>query len=346
MIAAEILGLLSRYVGANNDPYERLSLVCERLLKSSDDRAKDLVTFRVQPDENGLGHITLSRNYVSILGSYIQSQTDSSGIVSCWGLPLSVQSPWYDFVPGSWGIAYGPWPPGIVPINGFFTTFASWTDAVRIRFKFATSAEVGDKIIVRGVLNGEPVYSTDSQCNWIEGIEVPYTGVTVTTTLTIDREPYAILKPKTNGRVSMYTVDSDNVETLVAIYDPGETFPQWRRYRVLTCPRNSDNSITTTFTCVCKRAFVLITGPNDVVYPSNFGAISWGLKAMLKEDSDDGTRAAEYWQNAKDLLANESEDDAAYQDGSVQVQDDHGMGQMDDDAYAGTGMWWPYNGGF
>lgn len=316
MIALELKNFFNRYAGANNDFYERLSLVTERLLKASNTRAKDVVNFAVYPDANNQGFITLPAAYTNVLGAIVDFQ-------SIYGYPIPIQNDWYGFIRGGTGVHPVSWMDGMVPLPGFFTTFATWSSALKLRFKLATT-ETEDKIIVRGRLSGVPVYSTDSQGNWIEGIEVAYSNATVTTTQKFDEPPYAILKPVTLGVVSMFTVDDSGTETAVGIYYPSETYPQYRRYKVPVCPNLLGSP--TLFTCVCKRAFTIIRNDTDEVFPSNLGAIRHGLKALQYEDSDDDIRAERSWAKAESLLAKESDDDTgAGAEGKVPVDDDFGM---------------------
>ena len=150
--AGEILSVLGRYVGQNNDPFQRLSLVCERLLKASNTHCKDTVLFQVYPDATNSGFITLPRIYTNILGA---DQMWSNGTCTI-GRPLKIQNSWYGVLHGGTGVHSGPWQDGVVPVPGFSTTFATWSTPMRLQFSFDTTNETAGKIIVKGTLTGVP----------------------------------------------------------------------------------------------------------------------------------------------------------------------------------------------
>lgn len=232
LTALSAKNLLSAYAGANLDFYTRLSLVLERLLKSNNGRgSKQLTSFTVYSDVNGNSVITLPRELNTVLAGVFVTNDASTRFC---GRPLPIHNSWYQYMTGGPGLETSLRADSFLELPGRYTTFVDWTTALLLRFKFEQSETAG-KIIVRGTLAGDRIYSTDGS-NWIDGVAVSYTGnTTVTTTQLFDLPPTAIIKPTTKGRVSMYTVDSDGVETLVAVYDPTETLPAWRRYQVPAC---------------------------------------------------------------------------------------------------------------
>jgi hypothetical protein len=224
----ELKPFVTDYIGANNNVNDRIGLACFRLLQRNDESADEPVEFQVAADENGEGFITLPRKYDAIRATVIGSKR------SGWALPM--RNFWYQSIPGGTGIQRGSDSMrGVIPLAGRYTTIFDWNVPLQLRFKFEQSETAG-KIIVRGTLIGSKIYSLDSS-TWIEGVAVPYSGTSdVTTTQLFDAPPYSILKPVTKGRVSMYTVDGDGIELFVGSYDPTETNPAWRRYKVPVCP--------------------------------------------------------------------------------------------------------------
>lgn len=320
---AEVRTLLSRYAGANNDFEDRLNLARARLMKSGNWRdTKAKVIFNVYPDANNAAVVTLPKSLNTILaGVYLNSVTGGS----C-GYPLPVRNSWYAFSSGGPGYAGNSlyrWSVGFEPEEGWFTTFSDWTTAKFVRLKFATTETNPSQFYVRGNLNGQPVY-TGTGAAMIEGEKLTYTGATVTSASQFDEPPYEFVKPATNGRVSMYTWDG-TTETLVAIYDPTETVPQWRRYRVPGCSQWTEAD-PGQFLTICKRAYVPVTSDQDEVIPGNIGALTFGLDALLSEDARDYARAKQLWADAKELLTEEvSDDTGAGAEGAVQVADDFAM---------------------
>jgi hypothetical protein len=226
VIRAEALDYL--VFPANVDQSKYLNMALESLMRGYDgDAVRDSVTFVVQPDENGEGFITVPRRWVAIRGIVA-----GEGI----GFPLQVRNPWYESTPGGVGMRRGSdGMRGVIPLQGRFTTFSKWNIPLYLRFKFEQAEDVGT-IIVRGKLVGQPIWSTAGGTS-TEGENVSFGAAdTVTTTNVFDEPPYQIIKPVTKGRVSMYTVDDAGTETLVAVYEPTERSPRWRRYKVPILP--------------------------------------------------------------------------------------------------------------
>lgn len=312
----EARDVLAPYAGANQDFATRLNLVRERYLKSGNwTGTKRRIIFNVFPDADGNSVITTPPIVNTILGGDLCQQR------------LQIFNDWYHISAGlslspRYSLCVGD---GIIPIEGRFTTFKDWTDAVKLRLKFETTETPGLKFQIKGKLDDSDVYTLDGTI-WREGetITIPTPSATVTGTSDFDQPPYAVLQPRTNGRVSMYTWDGAT-ETLVASYDPGERNPSFRRYLVpsLATWTEADPGQLVT---VCKLAYVPIWNENDEVYPSNIGALRLGLEALQREDTQDMTRANALWAQGRGLLAEESEDDTGAGTMSrVQVEDTFDM---------------------
>lgn len=325
---AETRTLLSRYAGANNTFVDRLNLAVQRLMQSGNWRfTKERVTFSVFLDAQNRAVITLPKKYVTILGGVYLQTCNSDGTLYGW--PLATRNSWYSFTqngPGYITDSRYNWQSGFNPEEGWFTTFRDWTTPMFLRLKFAATEANGSIFNIRGNLNGQPIY-TGVAANTIQGENLTTAGATtLTTSSQFSEPPYEVSKPITYGRVSMYTWDGVT-ETLVATYDPTETLPKWRRYKVPGCT-NWTEADPGQFLTICKRGYVPVSNDNDEVIPGNLGALRFGLDALLKEDAQDFTRAKTLWQDAKELLTNEVDDDTgAGAQGSVQVVDTFGLNE-------------------
>lgn len=334
---------LSRYAGHSNDFTERLNLVTERLMKAGDWRStKDTVLFQVHIDDQNRAFITLPAKYNTVLGAVLlHTRNTGTDLLRRCGYPMQMRDEWFSYLPEGVGFTDGGknfWGQGFVPEVDRFTTFKNFYAAVYLRFKFAATEANGGIINVRGKHLGQPVY-TGTGSNTVEGENLTIAGATtLTTTSLFDEIPYSVVKPVTYGAVSMYTWDG-TTETLVARYDPQETVPQWRRYRIPACTQWTEAEPGQYLT-VCKREWMTISNDNDPVVPGNIGALRFGLQALLKEDAEDYQRAEEMWQKAEQLLANESQDDTgAGADTPVRMADSWGLG-----AGLGSGFGWDGNG--
>jgi hypothetical protein len=229
---------LSRYGGAGNSFVDRLNFVIARLLPEVNSKGTKVpARFAVYTDNDGNSVVTLPRELESILAGAWQSPVQNAvpGTFFC-GRPLPVRNDWFEFTTSGPGDHVGSdTRRGIIPLNGRFTTFADWNTPLLLRVKLEQT-EVAGKIILRGMVGGQKVYSTDSGNNWIEGVELLFTNATVTTTQFFDSPPYEIVKTITKGRVQLYTVDTNAIETLVGYYEPQETNPSYQRYAVPRCP--------------------------------------------------------------------------------------------------------------
>lgn len=234
---AEARALLSRYCGNGNSVSGRINLATARLLPEGNFKGTKVpAQFAVYRDERGNRFVTLPRELESILAGAYQAPTpDTQGPNWYWcGQPIPIRNSWYQYSASGPGNYVGSdWQRGIIPMEGRFTTFCEWSTPMRLRIKLEQT-EVAGNILIRGELDGEKIYTQDGS-NWIEGVSVNFTNATVTTTELFDRSPYEVVKTVTKGRVRLYMVDNDDVETLVAFYDPSETNPSYIRYIVPVC---------------------------------------------------------------------------------------------------------------
>lgn len=333
---------LARYVGVNNSATERINFACERLMKAMNARStKETVLFRVYPDDLGRGFISLPRQYNTIIaGVLLRSNEDG---LRC-GVPLPVQTDWYSFLetgPGFTDNARFNWGNGFIPEVDRYTTFKNWTTPKYLRLKFATAQAAGTYNI-RGKNELDEVIYTGTGVSMIEGENLVTSGAsTLTTTSQFIEPPYALLKPESYGPVKLYTWDG-SVEELVGIYDPLETVPTLRRYRIPVCTDWTEDN-PGMYLAVCKREWVPIGNANDRVIPGNIGALRFGLNALLSEDSQDFARAEEQWQKAYDLLAKEEADDTGDATHTpVQVADTFMLGNGNYGGWGGNGYWGNY----
>lgn len=235
---AEARTFLSRYAGQGNSFTERINFAIARLLPEVDAKGTTVpAQFAVYKDDRGNRYITLPRELESILAGAYQAPTpDLQGPNWFWcGQPIPIRNNWYQYsASGPGNYAGSDWQRGIIPMQGRFTTFCEWTEPSSLRIKLEQT-EVAGSILIRGEIDGEKIYTTDPNNNWIEGELLNFTNATVTSTKLFDRSPYEIVKSVTKGRVRMYMVDADDNETLVAFYDPDETNPSYLRYVVPVC---------------------------------------------------------------------------------------------------------------
>lgn len=251
----------------------KLNQVIDRFRKAgySD---KQAVALTIYTDNCGNYVITLPRGLNSVLAAVPNDP-------NCFSNGLTTRSDWFEYLPNGHGLSTCN-NRDIIAMPGRFCTFQDWSTPMLLRFKFEATEEAGT-ILIRGTYNGDEVYSLYSS-DWIKGEKVAFTGTTtVTSTKYFDSENLQVIKPVTLGRVTMYAVDLNNVEALVASYDPNETVPNWRRYKV---PQPSD-AVPLSSTNIPQSQFytkdeidsmfadagtiaVSSTGTHDLVYAAYF----------------------------------------------------------------------------
>lgn len=90
----------------------------------------------------------------------------------------------------------------------------------------------------------------------------------------------------TQNAIQLYSVDTTTTEaTLIAVYAPGETIPEYRQYAVSGA---SDGHLVR---ALCKLKLVIPFTDTDQVIPANMGAIKLGLMSIQYEDKNDPERA-------------------------------------------------------
>jgi len=213
--------------------------------------------------------------------------------------PLPIRNGWFEFVangPGQLLVDDEDLISEVVDMGDNFVCIRepSDVDAAGCRLKFYTDAsstqEVESVIIeVYGLNAAGDEIRTSVGTTRRSGEQVTLTAAAgnVTTaqsfaTLT------QVVKPNTNGVVTVYAIDpDDSSETLIARYEPSEYLPQYRRYKV---PKAPDNSDTYSPLVLAKRRFVAAVQMNDPLDIDNFNALSNAIDAVVYRDRSDTAR--------------------------------------------------------
>lgn len=228
---------------------------------------------------------------------------------------VPIRNQWYQFHlngPGIWNpnnprIAFV----GFEDMGDGFVTFRQ--SAAPFMLRIVTDvAETGDITFYGFDKNGVPVYTGTAQ-----GVDLTLTLSGGTTTQVFGAGGLGrVVKPVTNGRVSLYSVDEDTGDqALIAIYEPGETVPSYRRYQVTGVVDE-----TRTFKALCKRAYVEAIQPNDLLVPDFLGAYKLGLMALSCESKQDIQQSEYFWGKAVAGLNAQLEEDQGDVGFTVQIQ--------------------------
>lgn len=245
-------------------------------------------------DDNGIARqqITLPREFLTPIGArYNLGQGRSSG--------LGIQFQWFQYM-NTAPRSYGWWNSnqnncaGQMQDMGQFSTFRDISVDAQLRIR--TDFDETGEIYIRGTdSNGEMIYKELAPDNVIEGTRLSLATNPATTTETfLAGSKIAVVKPITNGPVRIYSWDGA-AETLLAIYQPGEQIPAYRRLAV-------PNSNYASMRVAAKRRFVPLIADNDLVIPDNGVALTRGLEALGYEDAHNTSDAKEYWGLCYEML--------------------------------------------
>lgn len=263
-------------------------------------------SFGISFGADGQGFFTLPRGVLSLLaGAYGSSGTKLPPQLRF--SPSPINGPWFQFG-NSLGVGDLVYGHGLMDAGDGYTTFADILEPSYLRVTTEQAEQSGSMMLFRGLdQNGDEIY-TGTGVNTIQGVQLNIsTGITTQTTQVFSAAPTLVKKPVTYGPVSIYAVSvATGVPTLIAIYDPGDTSPGFRRYKLGGVNINSTkNTPYVTVHAMVKRRFVPVTAPADEVIPSIVAAIELGFMAYRYDTQSDETTATEYWGHAFQILNSE-----------------------------------------
>jgi hypothetical protein len=269
--------------------------------------------------------ITMPREVKTVLAASIAypSCTPGSGSCSpgCCTSILSVKSRWYEMLTGG--------PVGFVPcaekilmdMGTGYSTFADPSTANPMTIRcYADIPQVTSEgfLVINGVdVNGNTPIGYNNNI-YIEGqlLNIPVTGVNYNDTPQQFVQINSITKPATQGRIRLYGVQTDGTQIPIAVYDPDEQNPDYRRY-LLTWGGIPQQAI---LTVLAKRRWIQITSPYADLFITNIGALQNALMGMKYEKAGAFDQAAACWKTAFDLLDVEDKDYDNDYNATVQLQ--------------------------
>ena len=261
---------------------DKINAACELLLTSQNNKGSlERVSFVVTD-----GVLTLPHKYFGCIGATVEK------------IPTPIYNHWYEFVlagPGATDKVYNE----VVDLgDGWVTTVdISSVNAAGCTIKVESDqTEAGSaRILLKGLdASGEIIRTADGS-GFIEG---EYVAVSGTSTETFTKLA-AVVKPVTQGNIRLYAVNGGS-QTLIALYEPNEERPSFRRYRV---PQASDN--TTDVVALCQRRHVEAVDDSDDLPVDNLNALRDALMSLQYRDQNDLERADQYLGSALAVLNRE-----------------------------------------
>jgi hypothetical protein len=248
-----------------------LNRLCERLFTEGKWRSMfRRVTLRTYGNK-----LTLPRHFSTCLGAD-PICSDGSGI----GIPMHIYSHLAASGPALTSDAARACSiRGLIPVSDSVQTFVDPTGTFKLRAKSTSPSNRGLTFVGGLDENGEIIE---------DDVRLVITNGTTTTTQEYTEMPF-IEKAITSATVSLYSVDTTTLEeTLLCSYEPSETVPAYKRYVISTAADGS------TFSCLCKLAFVPAINDSDLVIPSVLDALILGLMSFQFRDKNDAERSALY----------------------------------------------------
>lgn len=251
--------------------------------------------FSIYDDPWGGRYFTLPRSLLCVLAG---GHGDGSGSLQARFSTDRIRGPWFEFAGSGWGIGDAVAGSGLQDAGDGFTCFRDITEDSYLRVKTEVAETALAEMLFRGLdEDKEPIYTGAGAASY-EGVKLVIgAALTTTTTQKFSSIPILIRKPITYGPVRLYAVSvATATETLIGMFDPGDTAPSFRRYRI------SGKSDSTTVHAMCKRRHVSVVADADEIIPGNINALELGLQGRRYDLANDPETAARYWGEAFALL--------------------------------------------
>lgn len=169
----------------------------------------------------------------------------------------------------------------------------SGTTGKLLRYYVVNYEDIGKTITINGTqYGGQPLQTQDSAGHFTNGINItaaaPY-GTNAALVTRID----AITRQATTGLGYLYEYDpATGYLRDLAVYQPGETNPRFRRSKILNKPvsftqPDANGICWTNIDALVKVEFVEVQNPGDYLMLDNFDAIKFMIQAINAEDASD-----------------------------------------------------------
>lgn len=182
--------------------------------------------------------------------------------------------------------------------QGQWPTEVAQSAALPIRLTIADADDAGQTVRLYGVdTNGRTIFDSDGR----EGID--YTTVFPSVTTSESFLLTNVVKDAFESTLTLSSVDGATV-TVLSTYEPTETNPLYRRYKVGTHEARDDGEPV--IRTLCKRRHIPLVHETDPVFPSNIRALRFAMNACKLESQGayEVDVANGYWASCWDELNN------------------------------------------
>lgn len=311
LILSQACDLLSEYVEngmCSTDPrvIRGINLAIERLLPRLNPD-KTIARYQFDVVDNT---ITMPREIKTVMAASTQYESCAGGKCGpgCRSI-LSVKSRWYEMLSGG--------PVGFIPcaqnilmdLGTGFSTFADPSADTPLTLRlYADIPQPSDEgfLVVTGVDSDGNDLVDYVNGVYVPGktIEIPQQGTQYIDTPMMVAQIISITKPKTQGRLRLFGVDALGNQVPLAVYDPDELNPDYRRYMITWVGDGTPQILTV----LAKRRYIMTTSPYADLLITNVGALQNALLAMKFEKAGVLDQAVAHWKIAFDILDTETRD--------------------------------------
>lgn len=226
--------------------------------------------------------------------------------------PGVVRNDWFEFLENGPGIINGDSCISRTMVDrGTVCSFSDITPGQtdrKIRVYADVAEDAAAVITLQGYdENGQWIRSLVSG-SWIDGLRVP-----ISTTPQLSTKFFTklvrVIKPVTNGNVRLYeynTTTAANVRAL-AVYEPDETLPEYRKSFVPSVPHRASGSDCekVKVEVAAKLRYIPVSGDNDFIMIGNLRALVSMVQALRKYENDLINEAQSYEATAVRYLEEE-----------------------------------------
>ena len=173
----------------------------------------------------------------------------------------------------------------------------SGTTGKLIRYYVTKNADIGKKITLYGTkYGGQPLQEVDANGNWIDGLTLTAAAPYVSTAIYVTKIT-SVVREATQGNARLYEYDvTGNILRDLAIYDPDETNPRYRRSVInnfcnLALAKDANGLEKTQVAALVKLAFVPLKNDRDFLLIDNMTAMKFAIQAIKLEEANDDVAA-------------------------------------------------------
>lgn len=217
------------------------------------------------------------------------------------GFPVTIRNEWFEYVKDGFGLTDS----SVLDVQDKGEGWVAFEDVIgsnKVLRVYSDTAEDDDAEILLQFWNENsmPVRTLHGDpARWVNGEYVPIsTTQTNSVNFCMTNGFVGCQKPVTNGTVFIYEYDTVLLtQRLLAMYEPDETRPNYRRYVLpFSAGSSSGDCASQTVDVIAKRRFIPAIDPEDWLLIGNIGALKLAVMAIRKEENNLIGEAAAYWE--------------------------------------------------